>query len=196
MPIRKRMVRRDEPGSIWFITASCEHRLPLFTNDAIKAVFVDSLATAREKHGFELFAWVLMPEHFHLLIRTPRVLNGRGSMPLAPIMVSIKQSVSQRLVPHWKKMNAGILPKITRPDGSVRFWQAGGGFDRNVRDMEEFCKEVRYIHRNPVERGLVEQPEDWAWSSVRRWMGHRGGDLTCDSPPSDRVAWDRWLGFM
>jgi putative transposase len=196
MPIRKRMVRRDEPGSIRFITASCEHRLPLFKNNAIKAVFVESLVAAREKHGFELFAWVLMPEHFHLLIRTPSNPSGRGQMPLALMLVSIKQGVSQRVLPHWKKMNAGILPKITRPDGTVKFWQSGGGFDRNVRDMEEFCKEVRYIHRNPVDRGLVERPQDWQWSSVRWWMGHRDGELPCDPPPSDRVAWDRWQGFM
>ena len=45
-----------------------------------------------------------------------------------------------------------------------RFWQKGGGFDRNVRDDAEFSREVRYVHHNPVERALVTRPEDWTWS--------------------------------
>jgi hypothetical protein len=81
-------------------------------------------------------------------------------------------------------------------DGAVRFWQKGGGFDRNVRDMEEFCREVRYVHRNPVTRGLVERPEDWKWSSVRWWMGMREGEVERDPPPGDPKPWERWLGYV
>jgi len=42
--------------------------------------------------------------------------------------------------------------------GKDTFLERGGGFDRNVRDLAEFTRHVRYIHRNPVERGLVEHP--------------------------------------
>ena len=195
MPIRKQMQRRDEPNSIRFITASCNQRLNLFASDRIRAVFADSLAAAREKHGFELFAWVLMPNHFHLLMRPCRVAHGGDIKPLSPMLASIKQGVSQRVIPGWKRLNAPILPRLVDSDGSIRFWQPGGGFDRTVRDLTEFTKEVKYIHRNPVARGLVERPEDWVWSSVHWWMGSREQPVKCDPPPG-KLDWERWKGFM
>ncbi|MFH0882526.1 MAG: hypothetical protein V2A56_06045, partial [bacterium] len=54
--------------------------------------------------------------------------------------------------------------KITR-----RFWQAGGGFDRNISDPAQIRNTIEYMHGNPVRRGLVEAPEDWRWSSVHFW---------------------------
>src|SRR5262249_59037607 len=58
---------------------------------------------------------------------------------------------------------------VTRGDGSRehRFWQAGGGYDRNVVEPETARLIIDYIHHNPVRRGLVERPEDWTWSSAR-----------------------------
>src|SRR5215218_6001918 len=68
-PVRKTMKRREIPGGVRFITCSCEHRLPLFINPAISAVFEGALHAARLRFRFELFAWVVMPEHIHLLLR-------------------------------------------------------------------------------------------------------------------------------
>lgn len=195
MPVRKRMQRRDEPNSIRFVTASCFQKFDLFASDPLRKVFTDSLSAAHRKHGFELFAWVLMPNHFHLLMRPCRVSRGPDVKPLAPMLVTLKQGVSQRVIPRWKKLKAPILPRLIDPDGSVRFWQHGGGFDRTVRDMTEFTKEVKYIHNNPVKRGLVARADQWPWSSVHWWMGARDGPVDCDPPPG-HIDWKRWKGFM
>jgi len=48
-----------------------------------------------------------------------------------------------------------------------RFWQAGGGYDRNIWSMEKAVEKAHYCHRNPVTRGLVEDPALWRWSSYR-----------------------------
>jgi len=58
------------------------------------------------------------------------------------------------------------------PDGqaSYRFWQRGGGYDRNLWSPEEIHEKIHYIHANPVRRGLVVRPEDWPWSSYATWM--------------------------
>jgi hypothetical protein len=96
----------------------------------------------------------------------------------------------------WKSINAPILTRIADATGRPRFWQKGGGFDRNVRSEAEFAREVRYIHRNPVERGLVKTPPEWPWSSVRWWMGLREGEVECDPPAGPPGSWDRWKGFM
>ena len=73
--------------------------------------------------------------------------------------------------------------------GRLRFWQAGGGYDRNIRDEEEMLEKARYIHANPVRRGLVDSPADWKWSSARWYEGVRDGELVID--PAKFVAVDR-----
>lgn len=182
------MRRREIEGGIRFITFSCEERLPLLSNPRIADVFVGVLDDVRAELPFMLYAWVLMPEHVHLLVRPPRGLK------MSPVLKLIKQRVANQVLWHWKQLDAPILKKIVLPNGRYKFWLAGGGFDRNVRDVTEFSKEIRYTHRNPVERGLVAKPEDWKWSSVRWWMGQRDGELRCDEPPGG--GWDRWKGFM
>lgn len=81
-------------------------------------------------------------------------------------------------------------------DGKARFWLKGGGFDHNVRNEASFRKFVRYIHRNPTERGLVEEPSQWRFSSLRWWIGVRDGELPCDPPPGDPRYWEDWRGYQ
>lgn len=196
------MRRREIPGGVRFVTFSCERRLPLLSNPKLAAVFIASLVAARERFGFELFAWVVMPEHVHLLVRPPTHLLTPSSRisgdekklaSLARILLYIKLRTAQRAIKRWRELSATILTEISR-DGAPRFWQRGGGFDRNVRDEAEFMREIRYIHRNPVERGLVSAPEAYPHSSVRWWMGQREGEVECDTPPG--AGWDTWKGFV
>ena len=67
------------------------------------------------------------------------------------------------------------MPKLSvkRDDGTTeyRFWQAGGGYDRNVVEQDTLRTMIDYIHSNPVRRGLVDRPEDWTWSSARWYAG-------------------------
>jgi putative transposase len=83
-----------------------------------------------------------MPEHIHLLVSEPEV----GT--LVQVMQSLKQGVARRLA-------------LRAADS---FWQERY-YDFNVWSERKFVEKLRYIHRNPVERGLVSRPEDWAWSS-------------------------------
>lgn len=184
------MKRWELDGAVRFITFSCQRRLPLFSNPLIAQEFARALIATRNRHGMHLFAWVVMPEHVHLLVRP------RERAPLGPALLSLKMAISKRVIPRWLELRAPILARIDDGHGNPRFWQKGGGFDRNVRSDDEFCREVRYIHLNPVERGLVEKPEHWRWSSVRWWMGHRDGEVECDPPPGRPESWVNWGGFM
>ncbi len=58
-----------------------------------------------------------------------------------------------------------------QPNGQVayRFWQRGGGYDRNLWSTRDILEKVQYIHNNPLRRGLVSKPQDWPWSSWRAW---------------------------
>ena len=72
--------------------------------------------------------------------------------------------------------------KVVWPDGRAehRFWQQGGGYDRNMFERETIGASVDYLHNNPVRRGLVVQPTDWPWSSARFYAGWTDVPLRMD----------------
>jgi len=178
--------RRWNPGrGVHYVTFSCYRRLPLLGVSAIRDVFVDALARARKRHGFKLLAWVVMPEHVHLML-VPTADKGGGS-PLSSILIAIKKPVASAALNRWKKLRWSGLASITDSKGRARFWQSGGGFDRNVRDLSELGREVVYIHQNPVERGLAARSTGWAWSSARWYAGWEDQPAQPDSMVIDGV---------
>ncbi len=165
-------LKRWEVRSFRFLTFSCHRREQLLGRPEWRDLFAGSLARARDRCGFELVGWVVMPEHAHLLI-----VPGRDATVPA-ILRSIKQPIAQRAIATWRMANVPILEWLRVGEDRYRYWQAGGGFDRLVRTPDELAKTLSYIHRNPVTRGLVENDTDWAWSSAR-WYAGLGG-LRCD----------------
>ena len=101
---RKKVHRYDEPGHARFLTFSCYHRLPLLSKDRSRRWFADALAAARLKHGFELWAWVIMPEHVHL------ILWPRPPVPaISAILQAIKQPVGQRALAFLETNGVNVL---------------------------------------------------------------------------------------
>jgi putative transposase len=186
---RKRMRRREVPNGVRFVTFSCYRRMALLGTGRLRDAFVGALAGAHAAGSFDLYAWVVMPEHVHLMVR-PRVGGA-----WAPVAAGLKTSFARLAIGRWRELGAPVLARLRQPDGSHRFWQRGGGFDRNVRDLNEFQREVRYIHRNPVERGLAADALGWRWSSAAWWAGH-GGELACDPPPEPDIDWGAWAGYL
>jgi len=180
--IRKRLKRWEEPGDWRYLTCSTYRRFQYFDEPGFKDIFAEKLEAARCKCGFELRAWVLMPEHFHIMLK-PNI----GGPKVPEILKSLKVSVSQSLLPLWKKRRPDLIEHARLDDGSLRVWQAGGGFDRNVRDNEEMEYEIIYIHNNPVRKGFVKEPTEWAWSSAR----HYAGDAT--SPA--QIVYRKWTPY-
>lgn len=170
------MKRFELQGNTRFLTFSCFHRLALFKNPAIMQVFVDELTNSRRVTRFQLFGWVIMPEHVHLLLR-PEL----PEFPLASVLNRLKLSHARRVIGRWRALNAPVLARITDGSGHLRFWQRGGGYDRNIRSVDDFYEKLRYIHRNPVDRGLAPRAIDWPWSSARAYCG--GGEVLIPVDP-------------
>jgi len=124
------------------------------------------LEEVREKHDFVVAGYVVMPEHFHLLVSEPRV----DKLSLA--MQVLKQRVSRRYRKE-KKTNANHV-EPWEDHGPPSFWQPRY-YDFNVFRQKKYVEKLRYIHRNPVKRGLVTSPELWRWSSYRDYqLGEKG----------------------
>jgi putative transposase len=175
---RKRVRRCNEPGEAHFQTFSCYRRLPLLTKDRTREWVVEAIDKARTKHEFDLWAWVIMPEHVHVLV-FPR----RPVYRMEDIEWSIKQPVGVKAI-RWLRQNSpAFLERLTVRNKSRtyrRFWQAGPGFDENVTEPDDLADIIDYIHNNPVKRGLVKRPEDWTWSSARDWLGLSGSPVSVD----------------
>ena len=157
----------DRDGDAHFLTFSCFRRLPLLSKDRSCQWMVDAISLSRSKHPFDLWAWVIMPEHVHL------VLWPHTGVRISSILTTMKQSVSRRAILWLKEHASAYLSELCdqQPNGksSYRFWQRGGGYDRNLRSTRDIHEKIRYVHQNPVRRGLVERIEDWRWSSASAW---------------------------
>ena len=158
-----RLKRYQTSGHEHFVTFSCYRRLPLLDNDHARTVFLDVLEQTRQRHGFYVFGYVLMPEHVHLLLSEPKHQKLEDSFR------ALKTRTSRKL-------------KGDRP----QFWQRRY-YDFNVLTQPKFVEKLRYIHRNPVERGLVQNPEEWRWSSYRHWLTGELAQVEIES----RWTWTR-----
>jgi putative transposase len=125
------------------VTFCCYRRRRSFNAATSKQVFEDGLERIRRSFGLCIYGYVVMPEHIHLLLSEP----PRGT--LADAIKSLKQGVSRRLIGE-----------------AEHFWQKRY-YDFNIRNHRQFVEKLRYIHRNPVKRGLCAGAEDWEWSSFR-----------------------------
>lgn len=164
--------RYNTPGNAHSLTFNCFHAQAFLSKDRSRLWLIDALAKARERLTFDLWAYVIMPEHCHILI-FPR----RPTYSISRILEAIKLPVTRRARSYLQRTSPESLQRMRdeQPNGSVayRFWQRGGGHDRNLFEPEAIHAEIEYIHNNPVRRGLVARDEDWPWSSAAWYAGAR-----------------------
>jgi putative transposase len=175
---QKRRRRYDKLGHARELTFSCYRRYQFLSRDRTREWFIDSLNDARSEWPFDLWAYVLMPEHVHLLIY-PRQRN----LEIGKIAGQIKEAVAREAIEYLTVHARHWLPRITVREGERerrRFWQPGGGFDRNAVEVSTVHQMIDYIHANPVRRGLVARAEDWEWSSARWYAGIRPVPIEMD----------------
>ena len=176
-PPRKRIHHWDNPGDAHFLTFSCYQRRPFLSSDRSRQWMIDAVQRARSNHGFDLWAYVIMPEHVHLLILPHSCL-------ISELLNSIKQSVSKRAIAWVEQEAKWFLPEMIeqRPGGKItrRFWQPGPGYDRNMRSTADVWEKIDYSHYNPVKRKLCVKANDWKWSSAADYAGVGAGLLPLD----------------
>jgi putative transposase len=141
-------------GSLHFITFSCYRRLPHLGTAPRRDLLLRVLEHARRRYGFALLGYVVMPEHVHLLMTMPTV--GDPSV----VMKVVKERFT-RLLRQREVLNDRVWQK--------RF------YDFNVCTDKKRVEKLRYMHRNPVKRGLVTRPEEWDWSSFRAYRNGENG---------------------
>ena len=169
-----RLIRFHESGQTHFLTFSCYQRRPLFAEPVARRIFELALERVRRRFRLCVYGYVVMPEHVHLLISEP----AEGTF--ADAIKSLKQGVSRRLLGSSPLKPKTGLNGASVPGAVDHFWMKRY-YDFNVRDQRQFAEKLRYIHRNPVKRGLCERPEDWAWSSFLHYATGIEGRVEIES---------------
>jgi putative transposase len=146
-----------------FITCSCYRRLPLLRSARSRDRFLSVLEQTRQRCRFVVVGYVVMPEHIHLLISEPEV--GTPST----VMQVLKQRTARALLPKIKRPDPRQIELFAQTPERAPFWQ-GRFYDFNVWTDKKRVEKLRYMHRNPVLRGLVAEPQDWRWSSCRFYL--------------------------
>ena len=145
---------------------------------------VEAIDEARRRHEMSVWAYVIMPEHVHLL-----AMPRREAYSMQKFLSSLKRPVAWRAKQFLGELaSSAWLDRLRVRKGErtvFRFWQAGGGFDRNITCIEAVAQVAEYLHANPVRRGLVKEAADWYWSSARWWAGDTSGPLTVDPVPAE-----------
>ncbi len=146
-----RPLRLEYPGALWHVTSRGNERRSIFRNDADRARFLDLLSDAVDRFAWRLHAYVLMGNHYHLLLETPEPNLSRG-------MHRVNAVYSQGFNKHHERV--GHLLQ--------------GRFKAILVEREPHLLElVRYVVLNPVRAGLVARAGDWPWSNYRSTAGLR-----------------------
>jgi REP-associated tyrosine transposase len=151
--------RYQQQRCLHFITFSCYRRMKLLDSVTGRETFERELERVRRWYGCSVVGYVVMPEHVHLLISEPE------RSELSVVIQMLKQTTSGKL-------------KLA---GMPHFWQIRY-YDFPVWSERKRVEKLRYIHRNPVKRGLARRPEDWPWSSFLHWAVGREGRVEIECP--------------
>lgn len=177
-------ISRDTP--CLYLTSVAKNRLPVFRTEKLKVIACAALNEARESCGFARFAYVIMPDHLHEITD--------GVKKASVVLRYINGIIGRRIIDYLKENgHTTSLEKLrheTRERGySYSLWEHhNNAFPITSESM--FMQKVDYIHQNPVRARLVENAEDYRWSSVRWWKGRPREDepLTVDI---EKIVWRR-----
>ena len=167
-----------------YITLVARNRLPVFKTDFIKNITCQALDEARNSGEFLIFAYVIMPDHMHLLTNQPKTS--------ADVLRYIKGITGRRVIDYLKEKKyerslAKLRHEEWKRNHAHSLWQK----EKNVLSVFSeamFMQKVNYIHLNPVRAGLVARATDYRWSSARIWQRCPTDDepLRVDI---DRIRW-------
>ncbi|WP_274584529.1 transposase [Neisseria leonii] len=133
-------------GGTYFFTVVTHKRQPILTTDTVRTALRQAVIAVREKYPFENIAWVLLPDHMHIIWRLP---DGDGNF-------------SER----WRQIKRRTQFQI---GSSVKLWQ-NRFWEHLICDEKDFERHFDYLHFNPVKHGYAQTVADWQFSTFHRYV--------------------------
>ncbi len=165
-----------ENDKTYFLTLTVVDWIDVFTRPEHKTTIVDSLRYCQQNKGLELFAWVLMSNHLHMIARAAE----KQSLGLSDILRDFKKHTSLKIVNDIKEYSESrrewMLDRFEfagRFDSKItnhRFWQAGNE-PKEIISADFLQQKLDYIHNNPVKAMIVRNPHEYIYSSASNYAG-------------------------
>ncbi len=153
-------VRWKDTGTTYFFTLVIHRRRPWFADAEHRLLLGHAFRETRRRFPFEVDAIVLLPDHLHV------VMCPADGVDYSDLWRLVKTTCTRRVVAGLRN-NDPALGGRRRGERSV--WQRRF-VEHTIRDEEDWRRHVDYIHLNPVKHGFVENPRDWPWSSIHRFI--------------------------
>jgi putative transposase len=170
------------PGGTFFLTIISYGRRPIFTTDAGRRFLRSAMETVRKKREFSLFATVLLPEHWHLILQLPSG-DSAYSVRMKRIKEEFTKSWLDAGLPE-ARVTASEAKRGERGIWQLRFWE------HTIEDESDLERSTDYIHWNPRKHGLVARVCDWPWSSFHRFVREGTYDLNWGGEEPRGIAGD------
>jgi putative transposase len=170
---------RADAHLAYFCTITTLEWLPVFLDRRYADPIFESLRYCRREKALKVIAYVLMPNHLHLIAGCDRDLHP----PIRDFKRFTSRAVHDLLKTDGRHTLLRWLSEATEPGrraaGELGLWQLGFHPEAIVSDRV-FQQKLRYLHENPVRKGLVVSPQDWWYSSARIEAGLRDAPMDVD----------------
>ena len=161
----------EKPDGLYFITLTVVDWVDVFIRNEYKNILIENLAYCQKNKGLEVLAWSIMTSHAHLIVR------AQEGFELQNIFRDFKKFTSKKIVKaienNPQESRKEMLLKQFKTNEGVRFWQPGN-HPIELWSNKVINQKLTYIHQNPVEEGVVFNPEDYMYSSAYDYAGGRG----------------------
>jgi len=153
------------------ITSSIVEGYPIFSNPIAADIVLHSLTFLQEKRDVNIYAYVIMENHIHFIAQSPELAKKIRSFKSWTARAIIDGFTQNGNYLHLRKLRKAKNP--LRYESVHQLWQEGYHPKQIIGD-KMMIQKIDYIHNNPVNRGFVDHPEDWKYSSVRNYLGLKG----------------------
>ena len=174
--------RSHATGASWFFTVATYRRRPMLTRPDVLSALRHAITQTRERHPFEIVAWVVLPDHMHALWTLPET-DGSYAMRWALIKRLTAQAVRDAMPP--------VTSKSMQARGEIGLWQRRY-WEHQIRDENDLHRHIDYIHFNPVKHGLVASTDQWSHSTFHRYV--REGQLPANWMVGNEPSMDGEFG--
>ncbi len=173
-----RKYKFDNPEGIYFISFATVGWIDVFTRRIYKDILIESLSFCQKEKGMDLFAWCVMTNHLHLIAR------AKEGFLLQDIIRDFKKFTSKKLIKAIVENN-----QESRKDWMLSIFKSAGEYNSNNTNYQFWRQDnkpievysnavidqkLEYLHNNPIEEGIVEEAEDYIYSSARDYAEQKG----------------------
>ena len=163
--------RYENPKGLYFVTQTVQHWIDIFTRREYKDIIVESLDFCQKEKGLEIFAWVIMTNHLHLIIK------AKEGFLLENIIRDFKKFTSKAIIKlileNPQESRKEWLLRGLKTEKGYSFWQTGN-HQIELWTNAVIDEKLKYIHDNPVKSGIVFHAEDYLYSSAVDYAGEKG----------------------